>query len=839
MKIPHMKKLYFLVTALCFFNGLSAQVINFPDLYFKYRLTAYGGFSKDKDGLTINNIDLNHDGKIQENEALNVYYLDIPLTDRYRDQVIKDLTGIEYFKNLRGLNCGGQNISTLDVSMLKELKELNASCYLKSINVSGLTNLEILKVSAVSTQYGGSAGMASLDLSTTLNLKDLFVTGTDLTSLDLSHLTKLENAKITYNWKLSSLNFNKLTQLKSVDCSDNALENINVLGGTNLESLICNSNKLTFLDLSGLTNLKTIECLINKITSLDVSGMKYLIKLNCRDNELTSLNLNNTMLYELDFSGNKLKSITLPNVPKGSFYGFNNLLETIDLKNGVKDLMEGIYFNLGNVSTLKYICADDMDWYQMQELRVRNRYKFEYNSYCSFVPGGEVYLLKGNQKFDSDNNGCDASDIVFPELKFDITNGKTAGNFISSVNGNYSIAVGQGTHKITPKIENPNYFTISPEAYSVSFPDKTSPYVQDFCITPNGIHRDLEVVVLPLNVVRPGFEAYYKIVYKNKGNVKQSGTVRFKFDNSILKYISSNTAIATKSVNTIEWNFTNLQPFETREIRLTLEANRPTDTPPVNTGDILHYTTTNDTPDADEMPADNVFVLNQTVLGSFDPNDKTCLEGDVITPALIGEYVHYMIRFENTGTYYAENIVVKDMIDLSKFDISTLIPTSSSHSFVTKISEGNKVEFIFENIKLPFDDANNDGYIAFKIKTKPTLRVGDTFTNEANIYFDYNFPILTNKATSKFERTLGTSDFEFLNYFTLYPNPVNDILNINAKQDIEIQSLAIYDVLGQLVIAVPNAKLVSNIDISKLRTGNYFIKIKSDKGSSNIKFIKK
>ena len=180
------------------------------------------------------------------------------------------------------------------------------------------------------------------------------------------------------------------------------------------------------------------------------------------------------------------------------------------------------------------------------------------------------------------------------------------------------------------------------------------------------------------------------------------------------------------------------------------------------------------------------------------------------------------------------------MIDLTKFDISTLLPTSSSHPFVTKISEGNKVEFIFEGINLPFDDAANDGYVAFKIKTKPTLVVGDSFTNDANIYFDYNFPILTNKAISTFKTVsnLGTQDFEFSNYFTLYPNPVKDILNITATQSIEIQSLSIYDILGQLVIAIPNAKSVSTIDVSKLRTGNYFVKVKSDKGSSGMKFIK-
>ena len=208
-----------------------------------------------------------------------------------------------------------------------------------------------------------------------------------------------------------------------------------------------------------------------------------------------------------------------------------------------------------------------------------------------------------------------------------------------------------------------------------------------------------------------------------------------------------------------------------------------------------------------------------------------------MTPSLIGEYVHYLIRFENTGTYKAENIVVKDMIDLSKFDISTLVPTKASHPYITKISDGNKVEFIFEKINLPFDDAHNDGYIAFKIKTLPTLKVGDSFENEANIYFDYNFPILTNKATSTF-KNLGTQDFEFSDYFSAYPNPANEILNLGIKNSIDVKSISVYDVLGQLIIAVPNAQKVLNIDVSKITTGSYFLKLITDKGTSNMKFIK-
>ena len=242
---------------------------------------------------------------------------------------------------------------------------------------------------------------------------------------------------------------------------------------------------------------------------------------------------------------------------------------------------------------------------------------------------------------------------------------------------------------------------------------------------------------------RPGFDAKYKIVYKNKGNQTQSGSVNLNFNDAVLDLVAANPVTTTQTVNNLSWNFTNLLPFETREIIFTLNVNSPMETPAVNSGAILTYNATITSAATDETPIDNTFAFNQTVVNSFDPNDKTCLEGTTISPSLIGQYVHYMIRFENNGTANAQNIVVKDMIDLSKFDISTLVPTNASHSFVTNISAGNKVEFIFENINLPFDDANNDGYIAFKIKTLPTLKVGDTFTNDANIYFDYNFPIVT------------------------------------------------------------------------------------------------
>jgi hypothetical protein len=167
-----------------------------------------------------------------------------------------------------------------------------------------------------------------------------------------------------------------------------------------------------------------------------------------------------------------------------------------------------------------------------------------------------------------------------------------------------------------------------------------------------------------------------------------------------------------------------------------------------------------------------------------------------------------------------------------------LVVTQGSHSFVTRITETNKVEFIFENINLPFDDATNDGYVAFKIKTKPSLVVGDSFSNTASIYFDYNFPIVTNTATTSILQNLGTPDFEFDSYFKIYPNPVKDILDIDVKKQIELTSISIFNTLGQQILVIPNAQQIKQMDVSSLKTGNYFIKMNTNKGISNAKFIK-
>jgi hypothetical protein len=437
----------------------------------------------------------------------------------------------------------------------------------------------------------------------------------------------------------------------------------------------------------------------------------------------------------------------------------------------------------------------------------------------------------GNVIFDMNQNGCANDDTKIPFLKLVYTDGIDTGAYFTTNLGNYSIYSINNNFSITPSFEQPNYFNSTPNTYTNSTTNFGNIINQDFCITADGLHNDLEIILLPINQAIAGFNSNYKIVFKNKGTTTQSGTIDLTYNDSTLNFISSNPSISNQSSNLLTWSFSNLHPFETREVDIVINLNSPTETPTLNNGDILSYSTAI-TGQTDETPNDNTTTLNQTVVNSFDPNDKTCLEGSSISSNVVGEYVHYLIRFENNGTANAQNIVVKDIIDTTKFDITTLIPIKASHYVETSISNTNEVEFNFKNINLPFDDANNDGYISFKIKTKSNLVEGNTFSNLANIYFDYNFPIDTNLYITTIQ-LLGNETFSN-NKFIFYPNPVKEILYLDTKEN--IIKIEVYDISGKILIS--NATNQKKLNLSNFKTGTYIMKIYTENSITNTIILK-
>ena len=80
--------------------------------------------------------------------------------------------------------------------------------------------------------------------------------------------------------------------------------------------------------------------------------------------------------------------------------------------------------------------------------------------------------------------------------------------------------------------------------------------------------------------------------------------------------------------------------------------------------------------------------------------------------------------------------------------------------------------------------------------------------------------------------SLGTNDVEQLQT-VIYPNPVQNILTIESKENIE--SIQIYSMLGELIASEMG---VSQIDFSSYAKGVYFLKVDSKKGSVFQKVMK-
>ena len=720
---------------------------------------------------------------------------------------------------LNGLYCGNNQLTSLDVSSNTALTYLNCSNnQLPSLNVSGLNNLKELDC--------GFNQITSLDLSGLSSLNYFQCNNNSIPTLDVSSNTALTVLDCSNNL-LTALNVSGLNSLNRLFCFYNQITSLDVSGLNSLKDFYCHNNLLSSLDVSSNTALTTFGCSNNLLTTLNVSGLTSLNFFYCENNLLPSLDVSSsTTLTGLDCSYNLLTTLDVSNLTNLTYLSCgSNLLTTLFIKNGSVE----VEMAFSNNPNLYYICADEA---QVSAVQSQAEPNVVVNSYCSFTPGGNFNSILGNIKFDENNNGCDASDSALPNIRININDGTNQGASFTSTSGNYTFYTEAGSFVLTPDIENPTWFAFSPQTATIPFADNNNnTATQDFCITAIGIHNDLEVVISPITPARPGFDAVYKIVYHNKGNQMLSGELGFGYDDAVLDFVSASVVPSAQNMGNLSWSYTNLLPFESRNVVVTLNVNSPTATPAVNIGDVLNFVAVISPSVGDEIPADNTFVYHQTVVGSFDPNDIICIEGTSVLPSTIGNYLHYAINFENTGNYPAENIVVKTVIDPAQFDINSLQLLNTSNAVDARIS-GNIVSFIFKNIQLP---GGGHGHILLKVKSKSTLVTGDFVSKRADIFFDYNAPVDTGLANTTFE-ILSNAVVALDASVSVFPNPAKDHIEIRSASN--LKSIELFDVRGRVLATKIVGVLQTDFDVSIYPNGVYFVKIVTEKGSKIEKIIK-
>ena len=917
----------------------TAQIVNIPDANFKNALLNH-----------VPVINTNNDGEIQVSEAL-------AFTDTINvlNKNIANITGIEAFVNLAGLNCEQNQIPTLPITGLNNLKILRCSRNkLTSISFSnpslitelkcsynqlsalptGMTGLKILHCifnQITSLDLNSSASITYVDFSANLctsfslsnknlltdiicssnqlfiltlsnlpALKNLLCENNQLTNLSLSNFPALYKIRCDLNQlisltvsnmpflgelfcnnnKLPSLSVTNFPSLSLLACGNNQLTTLVVDNLPALSSLYCHDNLLTALPLPNLPSLYNLMCFRNNITSITMNNYPSLVNLECFDNKITHITLSNlpvinsvqcqrNLIDTLTLSGlTSLKNLTcgesntfvflsLTNLPALEFFECNAtklavidlsqtsvkhirieahpLLQYINLKNGAI-VPTGFFEIIRNLPSLVYICADSAEIAYINTLLNAQLpgQIVTVSSLCNYTIN-TFNTITGTVRFDESGNGCNNFDSSMYTIKIKIDNGTQTGYTFTNNLGNYKFYVLQSTNIVSPVFEDP-YFNAAPPSHTITFAGLGSTQVADFCVTANGIHPDLEITLLPVANARPGFDAQYKIVYNNKGNQVQSGTVTLNFDAVKLNFLSSIPNVSSQTPGNLTWSYAGLSPYETRTITLVMHVNVP---PVVNIGDILSFTAVINQIPGDETPIDNTFNFNQVVRGAFDPNDKDVTEGSAIHISKIGDYLHYLVRFQNTGNAAATNVLIKDSL-ADNLNWNSLVPVDASHTYRTVITKGNKVEFIFDGINLPGKNINepaSHGFAAFKIKPKNTIAVGETIYNKAEIYFDFNLPVITNTVSTTI---IDPKQSDNIIGLSSYPNPAKDYIWFTVKQGVQIKAINLYNSIGEKLYTetVVNPVTSKKINTTNLPSGILFLEVISDQGKAIQKLIR-
>lgn len=431
--------------------------------------------------------------------------------------------------------------------------------------------------------------------------------------------------------------------------------------------------------------------------------------------------------------------------------------------------------------------------------------------------------VSGTILVDTDANGCTPSDLKGSNmLVIASTAGHSFGTFTDE-NGAFQMATNTGAFTTSVTSQLPEYFSSNPESHAFTFTGMNNAYAANFCLTPVGTVNDLDVAIYPLTEVRPGFNARYRIVFRNKGTTAQSGVISLEYNHQKLNFITASAPVSSAQTGLLSFDYTNLALFETRSIDVTFDAFAP---PVTNINEELDIAATIEPVADDATPGDNDITLYQTVIGSYDPNDIRCLEGDEVAIEDADDYLHYIIRFQNTGTASAINVRVESLLD-AKLDWTTMQLESMSHNGRIDILDGNNVRFTFDNIYLAastIDEPNSHGFITYKIKPVADVAVNDIASATANIYFDFNPPITTNTATTQFTGTLSVADHR-AGQFTLYPNPTRDVVRIASE--LSIDKVTVTDLHGRILQELTVGDTEALVSLEHLSPGMYVVTVTS------------
>ena len=171
-------------------------------------------------------------------------------------------------------------------------------------------------------------------------------------------------------------------------------------------------------------------------------------------------------------------------------------------------------------------------------------------------------------------------------------------------------------------------------------------------------------------------------------------------------------------------------------------------------------------------------------------------------------------------------------------DVPLNVTTTAIDKNAIKVEWNAVSSVVSYNVYRRYNSRSSDFELIANVKETSYI---DTGLEENTKYFYSVTSVNSNGIESEKSETIGATTLnpenveELSSSFNIYPNPVNDMLFIEAE--IEIEEVVVYDTFGRQQTTV-NGQQTSSIDVSSLNNGVYLIRIKTNDGVVTKRFVK-
>lgn len=444
-------------------------------------------------------------------------------------------------------------------------------------------------------------------------------------------------------------------------------------------------------------------------------------------------------------------------------------------------------------------------------------------------------FLGGSTYIDTNNNCDNDAEVGAPEVMINISNGTDSYTRVSNAAGDYIFPAGDHVYSVSAVPPSPSWQICNPSE-TADFPGtgQSEIYIDFGLEAANACPYPTIDISAPF--LRRCFENVIHIPYCNNGSVTlENAVIHVELDEAFI-FLNSSVAPTTQNGQNLSFEVGDVDVFDCGEIIIWFEVDCESEL-----GDLHCYEALinadnlcggSSGPDVGPASAYEC----QENIGAFDPNDKRSFprgEGD--DHAVLPETpLKYQIRFQNTGTDTAFNIVVLDTLT-ELLDLETFRPGASSHPYEWEITEERTLKFLFENIMLPDSNVNleaSNGFVNFFINHVEGLPEGTVISNRAAIYFDFNEPVITEDTWITLLTPNAVKNPTAELDFSVNPNPTTDAVFVNLGQhNISTGTWNIYHPNGQILMEGAFGFNQFAVDVEKLLDGVYILQVIDSEGN--------